>query len=172
MCHVDNQRETQSFPSQNNSLAGADHDEKKKKKKKKKKKQEAKDNKFLRKQTWNAGQSHSTDVLLCWSCQKTLYRQTVKTLCPEKKLKKKEKKERKRCLKLHGVRGGFWQSSSEKWESQRNYSLKDSLHKDANSCFLNTKRPENRGSRQIFCPTQPVRAKFFRHVSELWTWSM
>ena len=38
--------------------------------------------------------------------------------------------------------------------------------------LLNTKRPENRGSRQIFCPTQPVRAKFFRHVSELWTWSM
>ena len=35
-----------------------------------------------------------------------------------------------------------------------------------------TKRPENRGSRQIFCPTQTVRAKFFRHVSELWTWSM
>ena len=38
--------------------------------------------------------------------------------------------------------------------------------------LLNTKRPENRGSRQIFCRTQPVRAKFFRHVSELWTWSM
>ena len=38
--------------------------------------------------------------------------------------------------------------------------------------LLNTKRPENRGSRQIFCPTQPLRAKFFRHVSELWTWSM
>ena len=49
--------------------------------------------------------------------------------------KKKEKWERKRCLKFLGVRGGFWQSSAEKWEGQRNYSLKDSLHKDANSCF-------------------------------------
>ena len=38
--------------------------------------------------------------------------------------------------------------------------------------LLNTKRPENRGSRQIFCPTQPVRAQIFRHVRELWTWSI
>ena len=38
--------------------------------------------------------------------------------------------------------------------------------------LLNRKRPENRGSRQIFCPTPPVRAKFFRHVSELWTCSI
>ena len=38
--------------------------------------------------------------------------------------------------------------------------------------LLNTKRPENRGSRQIFCPTQPVHAQIFRHVRELWTWSM
>ena len=44
-------------------------------------------------------------------------------------------RERKRCLKLPRVRGGFWQSSAERWEGQRNYSLKDSLHKDANSCF-------------------------------------
>ena len=58
----------------------------------KKKKQETKDNKSLRKQTWNAGQSHSTDELLCWSCQKTLYRQTVKTLSGEKIEKKKRKK--------------------------------------------------------------------------------
>ena len=49
--------------------------------------------------------------------------------------KKKEKRETKRCLKLPWVRGGFWQSSAEKWEGQRNYSQKDSLHKDANSCF-------------------------------------
>ena len=47
----------------------------------------------MRKQTWNAGQSHSTDELLCWSCQKTLYRQTVKTLSGEK-IEKKKKKDR------------------------------------------------------------------------------
>ena len=70
------------------SVAGADHDEKKKKK------QETKDNKFLRKQTWNAGQSHSTDELFCWSCQKTLYRKPVKTLSGEKIEKKRKKIEK------------------------------------------------------------------------------
>ena len=84
MRHVDNQRNL-IIPSQNNSLNSWNWSWWKKKK--------TKDNKFLRKQTWNAGQSHSTDEFLCWSCQKTIYRQTVETLSGEK-IEKKKKKER------------------------------------------------------------------------------
>ena len=135
------------------SVAGADHDEKKN--------QGTKDDKFLRKQTWNAGQSHPMDVLLCWSCQKTLYRQTVNTLSGEKIEKKKEKRERKRCLKVPGVRGGFWQSSAEKWEGQRNYSLKDSLHKDANSCFSIRKDQRIEVRAKSFALHSPFARNFF-----------
>ena len=95
-------------------------------KKQNKKKREKKDNKFLRKQTSNAGQSFCVEVV-----RKLFTDKPLNTLSG-KKLKKK--RERQRCLKLSEVRGGFWQSSPEKWEGQRNYSLKDSLHKDANSC--------------------------------------
>ena len=89
-----------------------------------------------------------------------------------KNWKKKKKIERKRCLKLPRVRGGFWQSSAEKMGRPAQLQPKRQPSEGRQLLLLNTKRPENRGSRQIFCPTQPVRAKFFRHVSELWTWSM
>ena len=92
----------------------------------------------------------------------TLYRQTDKTLCPEKKNRKKiEKRERKRCLKLPGVGGGFWQSSAEKWEGHRNYSLKDSHHKDDNSCFSMRKDQRIEVRAKSFALHSPFARKFF-----------
>ena len=87
--------------------------------------------------------------------------QTVKTLCPEKKLIKKKKKERKRCLKLPGVRGGLWQSSAEKWEGQRNYSLKDSLHNDPKSCFSTRKDQRIEVRAKSFALHSPFARNFF-----------
>ena len=128
----------------------------------KKKKQETKDNKFLRKQTWNEGQSHSTDVLLCWSCQKTLYRQTVKTLSGEKIDKEKKKERGSDFWNFLGLEeGSAWQSSTEKWEGQRNYSLKDSLHKDANSCFSIRKDQRIEVRAKSFALHSPFARNFF-----------
>ena len=54
----------------------------------------------------------------------------------KRKRKKRKREDRKRWLNFPGVRRGFWQSSAEKWEGQRNYSPKYSLHKYANSCLI------------------------------------
>ena len=75
--------------------------------------------------------------------------------------KRKEKRERKRCLKLSGVRGGFWQSSAEKWEGQRNYSLKNSLHKDTNSCFSIRKDQRIEVRAKSFALHNPFAPNFF-----------
>ena len=100
------------FSSQNSSPAGADHDVKKKKNKKRKI--------ISSKENKPEMQARATLAPLTYFCVEVVRKLfTDKPLkhCPEKKLKKKkEKRERKRCLKLPGVRGGFWQSSAEKWE--------------------------------------------------------
>ena len=96
------------------SVAGADHV--------KKTKQETKDNKFLRKQTWNAGQSHPTHVLLCWSCPKLFTDKPLKHY-PEKKIEKKTKKERESDVwNFPGLEEGSGNLQLKKWVCQRNYS--------------------------------------------------
>ena len=88
------------------------------------------------------------------------------TLSGEKLKIKKEKRERKRGLKLPRSEEGSGNPQLKNWKASATTAEKQPSQ--GHQLLLpNTKRPENRGSRQIFCPTQPVRAKFFRHVSEL-----
>ena len=116
------------------------------------------------------------DVLLCWSCQKKLYRQTDKTLCPEKKLKKKKKKERESDVwNFPGLEEGSGNPQLKNGKVSATTAKTTAFTRTPTLkiliLLLNTKRPENRGSRQIFCPTQPVRAQIFRHVrnrSQIW----
>ena len=107
-------------------------------------------------------QSRATpQMYFCVEVVRELFTDKPLKHCPEKKLKKNEKRERKRCLKLLGVRGGFWQSSAEKWEGQRNYSLKDSLHKDANSCFSIRKDQRIEVRAKSFALHSPFARNFF-----------
>ena len=64
-------------------------------------------------------------------------------------------------MKLPGVGGGLCQSSAEKWEGQRNYSLKDSLHKDTNSCFSIRKYQRIEVRAKSFALHSPFARNFF-----------
>ena len=96
--------------------------------------------------------------------RKLFHRQTIKTLSGEKE----RESDIWNFLWLEVVSGSL------SWKMGRPAQPQPKRQPSQGRQFLllNTKRPENRGSRQIFCPTQPVRAKYFRHVSELWTWSI